>query len=168
MVLLGNTNLTMKSDQAEMSKVEWNHALYTLIVLFSLVIVVITFIAILTYPELYQSTERFTEFYIQDAEGLLKDTGRIDVIQNEPIVVRIIIKNQEGMPITYRIKTNINGQVMFTSESFSLDVRQGLEYPVVISLSTIGNNQRVDIVLERSGVDDVYRRLSLYFNVKSD
>ena len=130
-----------------------------------LIVLVVSLIALLTMADQFQVKGHFTEFYILDINNIFKG-NTLDVVENQPVLIRIGIANHEGVKSNYQISVNVGGNVIASVSNIILADNGITEQPIQFSLKTVGENQKVNILLSLQGSSFPYRSLSLFINVK--
>jgi uncharacterized membrane protein len=130
-------------------------------------IIVISWITSLTQVDWFQGQEYFSEFYIKDASRLL-ETNHLELSKNEEGTFAVVIVNHEGVVSNYRIHILVNGGQILTVGNIHLEDNGSSEAQIKFSFPTAGENQRVDILLEKQAAPLPYRSLHLLVNVSSN
>lgn len=130
-------------------------------------ILVFSWISWLTQVDQFQEQEQFSEFYIKDAASLL-ETNSLELAKNEVATFVAVIVNHEGTISNYRIHILINGGEIFTVDNIQLEDNETGEVQINFSFPTAGENQRIDILLEKEAASFPYRSLHLFVNVSSN
>jgi uncharacterized membrane protein len=129
-------------------------------------ILTISWIAWLTQVDQFQRQEHFSEFYLQDS-ALLFQTNSLELLENQESRVNVAIVNHEGTKSNYRIHILINGQLLSIVDKVSLEDNGSSEEEINFSFPGAGDNQRVDLLLEKQGASFPYRSLHFLANVSS-
>ncbi len=111
------------------------------------------------------SSSRFmTEFYILGAEGLAEDYPW-DVEVGEPVTLTAGINNLERDPATYAITIRANNNLLAKSEPVILEVGDSWQGKIVFTMPYPGEDQPVEILLNRAKYPTPYRALRIWLNV---
>jgi uncharacterized membrane protein len=126
----------------------------------------ILFIGLIVGLNLFQtSSSRFmTEFYILGAEGLAENYPR-DVEVGEPVTLTAGINNLERDPATYSITIRANNNLLAKSEPVILQAGDEWQDQLVFVMPYLGENQPVEILLNRANYPAPYRALRIWLNV---
>jgi uncharacterized membrane protein len=121
--------------------------------------------AALIYHITSPPTEKLTEFYILNAEGIAGDyPNQLDAGEEANLVLGII--NREQATVTYRVDINIEGQTINILGPLTLGDGEKLEQPVTFTPDKPGENQKVEFLLYKQGQSDVLESLYLLVNVR--
>ena len=132
----------------------WNIPLF----LVALGIFVISFIAILTNADQFQTNERFTEFFLSG--DIRTDQVNDGLDKNLLLTLNVGITNREGSRVSYRVLTLIDKQIISIGDDFTLGHNDTKLVPVELPLTSQIYNQTIEVVLEREGFSSPYRILS--------
>ena len=108
--------------------------------------------------------EHFTEFYMLGPESLAENFPR-EAVAGEQAAVKIGVANREGRDGLYTVIVKIGEQVIGISPIIALRAGEVWEQPVTFVAPKAGDDQAVDLVLERDGSASPYRTLRLWLNV---
>ena len=108
--------------------------------------------------------ERFTEFYMLGPEGLAESFPR-EVVAGEQVAVRIGVANREGRDGFYTVIFKIGERTIGISPILAVRADEVREQWVTFVVPQAGDDQAVDLVLERDGSASPYRTLRLWLNV---
>ena len=128
----------------------------------TLAVVLLTTLSILLIP---QPAERFTEFYMLGAEGQAQDYPR-QVTAGQPVTLTVGISNREGAAAVYRIQVKADDQMLTQAGPLSLANGKSWEQALEFTPPTAGDDQQIQIFLEREGQPSPYRSLRLWINVQ--
>jgi uncharacterized membrane protein len=121
--------------------------------------------AALIYHITSPPAEKFTEFYILNAEGIAGDyPNQLDAGEEANLILGII--NREQTTVTYRVDINIEGQTINILGPLTLGDGEKLEQPVTFTPDKPGENQKVEFLLYKQGQSDVLESLYLLVNVR--
>ena len=151
------------SSETPSAPTRLNHVSVSLVTALFLISLWVT---LLTQIDLFKEQERFSEFYIKDTASLLK-TNSLDLAQNEEASFVVGVVNHEGTISTYRTHILINGHLVSMGDNISLEDNESLEEPIKISFPIVGDNQCIDIFLEKQGAPFPYRSLHILANVST-
>jgi uncharacterized membrane protein len=129
-------------------------------------VITISWITWFSQVDQFQRQEHFSEFYIKDSKNLLK-TNTLELSENEEGTFRVVIVNHEGTISNYRIHVLVNGHQISSIDNIQIEDRRKGETQIKLSFLTAGDNQNVDILLEKEGSSFPYRELHLFANVSS-
>jgi uncharacterized membrane protein len=121
----------------------------------------LTAFSILVMPK---PAERFTEFYILGSEGLAEDYPR-KITAGQVVIVTTGITNREGDTSLYNIRVMLDDQVIGQAGPLPLEDGATWEQSVEFTLPKAGDDQQVELILEREGQPSPYRTLRLWLNV---
>jgi uncharacterized membrane protein len=115
-----------------------------------------------------QKAEKFTEFYILNAEGKAEDYPE-QAIVDSPVDIRIGVVNHEYQPATYRIDIMMDGTEVGQANIGTLANQQKWEANVSFTPQAVGQRQMVDFILYKNGETEPYLKdpLRLYIDVVS-
>jgi len=136
-----------------------------LIIFLSVAIVVTT--GLIVYLKLTpQKVNKFTEFYVLNAEGKALDYPE-QVTAGSPVYVILGVVNHEYQPTTYRIEIEIDGTDLEQVNVGTLAGKQKWEKKVSFTPEVLGQRQRVDFVLYKDDAPEPYLKepLRLYIDV---
>lgn len=109
--------------------------------------------------------EKFTEFYVLGLEGKAADyPSELKPEEQGRVIVGVI--NREREVVSYRVKVEVNG--VSVSEIGPLTLAHDGKWEEMVSFTpdSIGNNQKVEFLLYKSGESEPYRQLRLLIDVK--
>ena len=130
-------------------------------------VLAISWIAWLTQVDRFQRKEHFSEFYVKDSISLL-EANSLKLSGNEQVTFRVVIVNHEGATSNYRVHILVNGHQISTIDNIQLEENGEGEAQIRLPFLTAGDNQSVDILLEKQGSSFPYRELHLLADVSSD
>ena len=115
-----------------------------------------------------QKVNKFTEFYILNAEGQAKDYPN-QVTVGSPVDLVIGVVNHEYQPASYQVAVEIDGTKVGQVDVGTLANRQKWEEKVSFTPQVIGENQTVGFFLYKDGGTEPYQKdpLLLHINVIS-
>jgi uncharacterized membrane protein len=108
--------------------------------------------------------EKFTEFYILDAEGNAANYPKEIALGNEgKVIVGIVNHEQETM--TYGVEIDIDGNKVSDTGSIPLDNEAKWEHEVSFAPTRTGANQKIEFLLYKGQGSEPYQRLYLWVDV---
>jgi len=111
--------------------------------------------------------DKFTEFYILGfggkAEGYPKE---LTLGEKAKVIVGIV--NHEYQNLSYRLEIAINGVSNKTVNSIVLAHKEKWENEVSFIPTKVGEKQKVEFLLYRTGQEEPCRKLHLWINVRSN
>lgn len=115
-----------------------------------------------------QKAEKFTEFYILNAEGKAKDYPE-QVIVDHPVDILIGVVNHEYQPADYKVEIKMDSNEVGEANIGTLANQQKWEEKVSFIPKVVGEGQRVDFILFKNGETGPYLKepLTLYIDVVS-
>jgi uncharacterized membrane protein len=108
--------------------------------------------------------EQFTEFYMLGPEGLAENYPR-EVVAGQLVSLTVGVTNNEGELARYTVVAKLGEQQISSLPPFDLREGETWEGEMVFVLPTSGDDQQVDILLDREGAESPYRSLRLWMNV---
>jgi uncharacterized membrane protein len=135
---------------------------WQIVKIFSILIVIILF-AYFLWIEGSQQSE-FTEFYIVGDEGLTADYPS-EVVVDTPFQVTVGLVNHEEKNITYAIFAIVEDEPVGVLYPFEVSSGERREDDLYITLSRVGEDQKIDIILGADDFEYPYRKLALWVNV---
>jgi uncharacterized membrane protein len=133
-----------------------------LVLLGSLVVVAAASLVIITLP---RESELFTEFYLLGEDGLAEGFPR-ELRVGETATVTIGVYNREGVPASYHVEVWQDEEIIQQLEPFDVMPNERFEEPLSFQIQRTGTDIDVRFLLFRSGVDEPYRTLRLWINVR--
>jgi uncharacterized membrane protein len=115
-----------------------------------------------------QKAEKFTEFYILNAEGKAKDYPE-QVTLNSPVDVLLGVVNHEYQPADYKVEIEMDSTEVGEANTGTLAYQQKWEEKVSFVPRIVGQGQRVDFILFKNDETEPYLNepLTLYIDVVS-
>ncbi len=111
------------------------------------------------------TTQKFTEFYIIGLDGKAGNYP-VETTVNESNRIILGIVNHEGTATVYFVDLVINGARVEKIGPIYLEVEEKWEKEIRFVVKDIGPDQKVEFLLHREGLQEAYRSLLLYVNVK--
>ncbi len=113
-----------------------------------------------------QKNERFTEFYIVDAEGLTEKYPR-EIIFGETSELSIVVVNHEGIAINYKIEVSLNDRNVNEIDDLHLEDGEKMVETLEIKPEVKGESQKLSFFLYKDGNSEpLFEPLFLWINVK--
>jgi uncharacterized membrane protein len=112
-----------------------------------------------------RTPEKFTEFYVLNAEGKAENYPRT-VIHGQSAEVILGIINHEYETTAYRIEIVIDGESIGQVGPVNLDADETWEQAVTATPKRKGENQKLEFLLYKNTGADVYESLHLWIEVK--
>ena len=136
--------------------------------IFLIVAIVATLSAIVYLSVTPKKGEKFTEFYILNAEGKAQDYPK-QATSGEPIDVVLGVVNHEYQPASYQVKIESGGIEAGQVNIGTLAHEQKWQEKISFTPQSAGEKQRVDFYLYKNGEDAPYLKesLRLYIDVLS-
>jgi uncharacterized membrane protein len=106
----------------------------------------------------------FTDFYVLGPEGRLESYPS-KVKSGEQALVNLVVANREGQDQKYTVDVSWNGETVETLGPMEVLAGDEWSIPVTLKPSTVGNNQIVEFILKKNGMDDTYLLLRLWIDV---
>lgn len=110
-----------------------------------------------------KQTYFFTQFYVLTADKKIPFAIDRQELENSGLTVGV--SNHEGRDGLYTVFVKIGEQTIGISPIIALKAGEVWEQPVSFVLPEAGDDQAVDLVLERDGSASPYRTLRLWLNV---
>jgi uncharacterized membrane protein len=113
-----------------------------------------------------QSVNKFTEFYVLDAEGQARDYPQVVAVGN-PVNIIVGVVNHEYEPASYQVDIKIDGTEVQKVNVGTLAYQQKWEEKVSFTPQAVGERQRVDFILYKNDSKEPYLKdpLRLYIDV---
>ncbi len=109
------------------------------------------------------STQHLTEFYLLGGEGLAEDYPRV-LSRDQSVQIEPVIVNGEDGPRHYFIQAFYDDQVIAESPVFALAAGELLSVPLTLDLSSLSDEQSIEIRLHQPPDLINYRRLNLWIS----
>jgi uncharacterized membrane protein len=133
---------------------------FSLIIIILLVIGALSVIYIIINP---QPGEKFTEFYLLNAEGVAGNYP-VNLTTGEEAKIFMVVVNNENQLVDYGVVAKVDNSTIY-SEEFTLSYKEKKEIPLEFVAQTPGN-QKLEMFLYRlPDNSNVYRYLFLELNV---
>jgi uncharacterized membrane protein len=111
-----------------------------------------------------QSVNKFTEFYILNAEGQARDYPEA-VTAGNPVDIILGVVNHEYEPVTYHISIQIGGVEVKEVNVGTLAYQQKWEEQVDFTPQAVGDRQTVDFILYKNGSKEPYLKEPLRLHI---
>jgi uncharacterized membrane protein len=106
----------------------------------------------------------FTEFYVLSDQGRAQEYTS-EAAAGDPISFILGVVNREGATQEYRVEVRSGGEILNTSELFSVPDGERHEMALSFALSRIGSSVEVDFLLYQGTNERPYRSLRLWIAV---
>jgi uncharacterized membrane protein len=115
-----------------------------------------------------QNINKFTEFYVLNAEGKASDYPK-QVTMYNPVDILLGVVNHEYQPAEYNVEIKIDNTKVGEADTGTLAYQQKWEEKVSFVPRVVGEGQRVDFILFKNGEIEPYLNepLTLYIDVVS-
>jgi uncharacterized membrane protein len=143
---------------------KFNKALF----IFLAAAIVVTLGFIIYLKVVPQKADKFTEFYVLNAEGQAQDYPE-QVIAGNPVDILLGVVNHEYQPASYEVYIRMNGIQVGEANIGTLEYQQKWEEKVSFTPQVVGPRQSVDFILYKNGETEPYQKepLRLYIDVVS-
>jgi len=133
----------------------------TIVLIISIIIAVSMTVYVIVTPK---QGEKFTEFYILGINEMADDyPTELTVGETGELIIGIV--NHEYANVTYQLEVKLNG-TNIAEERIDLVHNEMWEEPFAFKAMEEGDNQKLDLLLYREGIDEVYRSLHLWVDVR--
>jgi uncharacterized membrane protein len=135
-----------------------------IIILSAAILVTLGFIVYLRVTP--QAVNKFTEFYMLNAEGKAGDYPEV-VTAGEPVVIILGVVNHEYQPVSYQVAIKLDGTEVEEVDVGMLAYQQKWEEKVSFTPQAAGDKQKVEFILYKNGGTEPYLKepLRLYVDV---
>ena len=107
--------------------------------------------------------EKFTEFYVLGPGGMAEDyPTNLTVGEEGEVIIGVV--NHEYAAVTYQLELKVNGGVI-DQKSIVLTHNETWESPFTFRATKAGDDQKLEFLLYKDGVKEVYRSLHLWMDV---
>ena len=107
--------------------------------------------------------EKFTEFYVLGPGGMAEDyPTNLTVGEEGEVIIGVV--NHEYAAVTYQLELKVNGEVI-DQKSIVLTHNETWEGPFTFKLKKAGEDQKLEFLLYKVGVEGIYRSLHLWVDV---
>jgi uncharacterized membrane protein len=134
----------------------------TIVLIISIIIAVSMTVYVIVTPK---QGEKFTEFYILGIGGMA-DNYPTELTVGETGELIIGIVNHEYTNVTYQLEVKLNGTDI-AEERIDLVHNETWEEPFAFKATEEGKDQKLELLLYREGLDEAYRSLHLWVDVRS-
>ena len=147
----------------ELKRTGWDiDRVLTVILLITIIVSICMVVYVIVTPK---QGEKFTEFYMLGMDGMADEYPiELTVGENGELIIGVV--NHEYADVSYRLEVKLDGAVIHT-EQIDLAHDETWEEPFTFKATVEGDNQKLEPLLYRGGVDEVYRSLHLWVNVAS-
>ena len=111
-----------------------------------------------------RSAEKFTEFYVLNAQGKADDYPR-NLVAGQSYEVILGIVNHESKSAAYRIDIIIDGEKTEEINPINIDTEEKWEQKITFTPIHSGTNQKIEFLLYKGSEIDVYKQLALQIDV---
>ena len=111
-----------------------------------------------------KQSEKFTEFYVLNQNRTAEDYPTNLTVEEEGEVI-IGIVNHEYANVTYQLEVRLNGDVI-DEKSINLMHNETWESPFTFRATKAGEDQKLEFLLFKDGIMEVYRSLHLWVDIK--
>ena len=153
--------LSTAVDKSRWQNSSWIDISLSVVLGITILSVVLIFICVVSIST---SGERFTEFYRQNEDGEITDIDEV-FVYGEGNSISLGITNKEGRKSVYRVIAFLEGEPVGGIGFIELPNGESWEENLIISPQTIGEQQMLEIILDREGSDFPYRTLRLWVDV---
>ena len=134
----------------------------TIVLIISIIIAVSMTVYVIVTPK---QGEKFTEFYILGINKMADDyPTELTVGETGELIIGIV--NHEYASVTYQLEVKLNGTDI-AEESIDLVHNETWEEPFAFKAMEEGEDQKLELLLYREGIDEAYRSLHLWVDVRS-
>ena len=107
--------------------------------------------------------EKFTEFYVLGPGGMAEEyPTNLTVGEEGEVIIGVV--NHEYAAVTYQLELKVNGKVI-DQKSIALTHNETWEGPFTFRAKKTGEDQKLEFLLYKEGVKEVYRSLHLWMDV---
>lgn len=114
-----------------------------------------------------KNVEKFSEFYLLGAEGMMEDYPQ-EAVVGQPVHVTVGIINREQEDTTYAVEITMDGDSVAQIGPFLLSKGNTWEDRVTIVPSKAGADQRVEFLLRKDGETEPYLALHIMLDVREE
>ncbi|NAT10250.1 hypothetical protein C4E22_01625 [ANME-1 cluster archaeon AG-394-G06] len=133
----------------------------TAVLIISIVLALSVTVYVIVTPK---EGEKFTEFYVLGPGGMAEDyPTNLTVGEEGEVIIGVV--NHEYAPVNYQLEVILNGEVI-NEKSIELMHNETWEGPLTFRAKKTGEDQKLEFLLYKEGVKDVYRSLHLWVDVK--
>jgi uncharacterized membrane protein len=132
----------------------------TVILIISIVLTISMTAYVIVTPK---EGEKFTEFYVLGPEGKAEDyPTNLKVGEEGEVIIGVV--NHEYTNTSYQLEVRLNGTVI-DKKSIELMHNETWESPFTFRATRAGEDQKLEFLLYKDGIKDVYRSLHLWVDV---
>jgi len=133
---------------------------FSLIIIILIAIGVLSAIYIIINP---QPSEKFTEFYVLNAEGQAGNYP-VNLTTGEEGKLFMVVVNNEYQPVNYRVVAKLDNSTIY-NEEFTLSNNEKKEIPLDFTAQTLGTQKLEMFLFKLPDTSNEYRYLFLELNV---
>lgn len=115
-------------------------------------------------PLMPRDAERFTEFYLLDHGGGVRDFER-SVVAGTPLTMRLVLINNEFQSMQYRLEVTLDDQLIEVFGPLSLEAAAGWEQTFTFRPTSVGPNRRLEFRLFRDETQSPQQVLHRWIDV---
>ncbi|MBK5191535.1 MAG: DUF1616 domain-containing protein [Methanosarcinales archaeon] len=135
--------------------------LLSVILIVAIVLAISMVIYVIVTPK---EGEKFTEFYILGPDGNASDyPTELSVGEEGAVIIGVV--NHEYAVVTYQLEVRLDGAVI-GGERIALEHNETWEHPFTFRETKTGEDQKLEFLLFKEGIEEVYRSLHLWLDVK--
>ena len=135
--------------------------LLSVILIVAIVLAISMVIYVIVTPK---EGEKFTEFYILGPDGKASDyPTELSVGEEGAVIIGVV--NHEYAVVTYQLEVRLDGAVI-GGERIALEHNETWEHPFTFRETKTGEDQKLEFLLFKEGIEEVYRSLHLWLDVK--
>ena len=108
--------------------------------------------------------EKFTEFYVLGPGGKAEDyPTNLNVGEEGEVIIGVV--NHEYAQVTYQLEVRLDGAVI-GEEYIALGNNETWEHSFTFRATKTGEDQKLEFLLFKVGLEEIYRSLHLWVDVK--
>ena len=132
----------------------------TAILIISIVLALSVTVYVIITPK---EGEKFTEFYVLGPGGMAEEyPTNLTVGEEGEVIIGVV--NHEYANTSYQLEVRLNGELI-DEKSFDLVHNETGESPFTFRATKAGEDQKLEFLLYKEGVKEVYRSLHLWMDV---
>jgi uncharacterized membrane protein len=132
----------------------------SIILIISIIIAISMTVYVIITPK---EGERFTEFYVLGPNGTASDyPTNLKVGEEGEVIIGVV--NHEYANVTYQLEVRLNGAVI-DEKSIELMHNETWESPFTFRATRTGEDQKLEFLLYKDEMKDVYRSLHLWMDI---
>ena len=134
-----------------------------IILIISIILAISMTVYVIITPK---QSEKFTEFYVLDQNRTAEDYPRnLKIGEEEKVIIGVV--NHEYTNVTYQLEVKLNGELI-DKKSIDLMHNETWECPFTFRATRAGEDQKLEFLLYKERVKEVYRSLHLWVDIKED